>query len=340
MAFDKLQGAIIGLGSMGRRRIRCLEALGNFNLYGYDKQTSRMDDARNSSDISICSNLQEVFDNNLDFCIISVPPKDHIDIMSICLDNGIPFFVEASVISDGLEIISKKAKEKKLLAAPSCTLRYHPAIKEILKIVKSLEFGQISNFTLHSGQYLPDWHQYESVSNFYVSEKETGGAREIVPFELTWLTEVFGFPNKIAANFGKTIDIKGAQHIDDTYNILLNFGDFFGNLTVDVVSRLATRRLMINFKKAQLIWDWERPEIIIYTSSKLPGIKLPIEVSSAADGYNKNITEEMYINELHAFLLALTKNEKYPNTLDNDIKILNLLELSEKSSQLEKTITV
>ena len=66
--------------------------------------------------------------------------------------------------------------------------------KKIAEIIQNNQLGKISNFLYHSGQYLPDWHTYEDVSEYYVSNKETGGGREIVPFELTWLAELFGFP--------------------------------------------------------------------------------------------------------------------------------------------------
>ena len=42
-----------------------------------------------------------------------------------------------------------------------------------------------SGFVYHSGQYLPDWHPWESYKDFYVSNPATGARREIVPFELS-----------------------------------------------------------------------------------------------------------------------------------------------------------
>ena len=79
---------------------------------------------------------------------------------------------------------------------------FHPAIKDIKRIIQSGEFGNITNFSYHSGQYLPDWHPWEKVSEYYVSNRETGGGREIVPFELTWIADVIGFPKKVTGFFG------------------------------------------------------------------------------------------------------------------------------------------
>jgi hypothetical protein len=158
----------------------------------------------------------------------------------------------------------------------------------------------VSNVIYHCGQYLPDWHPNEPVSQFYVSKKETGGAREIVPFELTWMADLFGLP-KVIGKARKTIDIPGAETIDDTYNILLDWGKFLGVLTVDVVSRTPIRRLLINGSEKQCIYNLQ-------------------------DG----ISEEMYIQETKCFLDAVFNNGVFPNTLHDDIAVLKLLEQAEK----------
>src|SRR5436190_1017169 len=52
--------------------------------------------------------------------------------------------------------------------------------------------GRPLAFTHHVGQYLPDWHPWEDYRTFYVSRRATGAAREIVLFELNWLSSLFG----------------------------------------------------------------------------------------------------------------------------------------------------
>lgn len=42
-------------------------------------------------------------------------------------------------------------------------------------------------------------HPWENVNEFYVSNRVTGGAREIVPYELTWIVHILGVPNEIKA---------------------------------------------------------------------------------------------------------------------------------------------
>jgi hypothetical protein len=65
----------------------------------------------------------------------------------------------------------------------------------------------------------------------------------------------------------KTREIEGAGEIDDTYNILMDYGKFTINLVVDVVSRYATRRLLINGSDRQLFWNWDENAIKVYEPS-------------------------------------------------------------------------
>jgi predicted dehydrogenase len=324
---------VVGLGSMGKRRIRNLKANGVTNVFGFDLRPDRRSEVENTYQIPVFTDFETATaHNSYDAWIISVPPDVHHIYIKEALKLNIPSFIEASVVDTDMEMIINEARAKKILLAPSCTLFFHPAIKKIATIVAAKSLGKITNILYHSGQYLPDWHSYEKVSDYYVSKRETGGAREIVPFELTWLTMLFGFPERITGLYKKTINIEGAENIEDTYNLLLDYNDFILNLSVDVVSRCATRKLVINGEKGQLLWDWNENLIRLYNAETMNWNSVTYEISEAHSGYNKNITETMYNQEVEAFLNGVLNNGHYPNTLMNDHKVLKVLYAVEKSS--------
>jgi predicted dehydrogenase len=330
---------VIGLGSMGKRRIRNLQSLGYKNLIGFDLREDRKIEVRNKYFIKTVDTFEQAIELfQFEAFVISVPPDLHYYYLNKAIDLKIPAFVEASVVDTQMDEIIKKSKEKNIFIAPSCTLHFHPAIKKITEIIKTNELGHITNIIYHSGQYLPDWHTYENVKDFYVSKKETGGGREIVPFELTWITLLFGFPDRITGFFKKTIKIDGAEEIDDTYNILLDFGTMIFNLNVDVVSRFASRRLMINGDEKQLIWNWEDNLIKIFDPNEDKWNSIYYDTLSAEFGYNKNITEQMYIDEMNSFIKAIDNIGTYPNTLLHDHKVLKILYNVEKSCTSNKII--
>ena len=314
---------LIGLGSMGKRRIRCLKSLGHDNIIGFDVRADRRDEVKGKYGIEVTSDISTGAEYNIDTIIISTPPDKHNECIEFAVENRKPAFVEASVLLEGLEELNTLAKDRGVLIAPSCTMRFHPAIKDIKTIVSSRQYGKVTNFSYHSGQYLPDWHPWENVKDFYVGRKETGGCREIVPFELTWIVDLMGMPKKVGGFFGKTTDVGAA--VDDTYVLSLDFGEAFGNLTVDVTSRYATRSLILNMERGQIVWRWSENVLNVYDAVSQRWIPHYYPEGQTVEGYNKNIIENMYIEETNSFISAIEGKGTFPNSLDDDIEVLKLL---------------
>ena len=326
---------------MGKRRIRNLQALGIKNIFGFDTRADRVKEAFSLYKINCFTDFETALKHSAPKAIIiSLPPNIHHVYMKKAVELNIPFFVEASVVDTDMQELIVEVKNKNIFAAPSSTLYFHPAVKKIFQLVKSNYLGSISNITYHSGGYLPDWHTYEKVNEFYVSKKETGGAREIVPFELTWITKLFGFPKQLVSTVKKTIEIEGAPDIDDTYNSILDYENFTIMLTVDVVSRSAVRHLLINGSLRQLEWDWNANCVKVFHHDKQEWEVFEYETISAANGYNKNITEQMYVDEMSAFLKGIENPALYVNTLEEDHKVLKVLYLMEKSYAEKKFVEV
>jgi len=324
---------IMGLGSMGKRRIRNLLALGykSEQILGFDLRKDRTQEAKELYNVNTINELESIKWKEIDAVIISTPPDKHLVCMKIAADHKLPMFVEASVIVQGLEEFDEYTTKNKILVAPSCTFRFHPSIKLIKKIVHSKEFGKVTNYNYISGQYLRDWHPWEDIKDFYVSKRETSGSREIVPFELTWLIDVFGFPEEIASYNVKTYDF--GVDIDDTYISILKYPNFIGGLTVETVARQAVRQLIVNFENGQILWDWNTKKIRVFNAIEKRWIIYEEPLGKAMEGYHPNIVEEMYIEEMKSFIEGVQGKNVYPNTLKDDIKILKFLSLMESANK-------
>ena len=122
---------IIGLGSMGKRRIRNLQHLNADEIIGFDLREDRRKEAEEKYNIKIINILSGEIINGIDVIIVSTPPDKHNEYIKLAIENKKSAFVEASVILKGLEELNNVAKEKNVLIAPSCTMKFHPAIKEI-----------------------------------------------------------------------------------------------------------------------------------------------------------------------------------------------------------------
>lgn len=331
---------IVGLGSMGKRRIRCLRSLGvePSAIHGYDIRSERRQEAMNLYGVSTSDTFSGLMDGGGGdrALIISTPPNQHAEYMVFAATNGIPFFVEASVLGDGIEETIRLCAQNKVIGIPSATLLFHPGLEIVQRIYKSGALGRISNINMEFGQYLPDWHPYEPLSNFYASIPEVGGGRESVPFEFSFLAHLFGFPRRVCGFFRKTVDLPGAEKIDDTYQCLFDYGSFLASLNIDVVARTYSSSLVINGDKGQVRWDEKAGEVRFFRGDTNELEITPYDYESPNARYDN--TAAMYINETQAFITMLEGGATYPNTFEMDLKVLKVLYAVERSDRESRIV--
>lgn len=312
---------IVGLGSMGKRRIRNLRALSEAKIFGWDTRADRRQEAADSYGIEIISELDKF--NDFDALIISTPPDKHEEYIKFAIERKKPCLVELNILLGNLIELDRLAKVNKVLIAPSCTFKFHPCIMAIKNIVKSGIYGKIKNFNYHSGQYLPDWHPWENVDDFFVSKKQTSGCKELFSFELHWLNEIMGLPKEIFIYSQE--DSFSREKLDETCIVTMKFDNFIGILLIDVVSRFATRSLILNLEEAQIRWFREEA-VKIYIPSEKKWISYSDSIEKSNKNCEKNSFENMYVEEMRAFLKVVKGARNFPNSLEEDIEILKIVE--------------
>ena len=331
---------VIGLGSMGKRRVRNLIALGyQKNIAGFDPKEERTKEAKKYG-IKVYNNFEEaVSEWKPDAFLISTPPNLHMYYAFFAEKNNIHCFIEASVVdADKILELSRRIKNKHLVMAPSCTMRFYPAPIKIKELIKSGIIGKVLNFNYQTGQYLPDWHPWEKIEDFYVSNPDTGGCREIVPFELTWLNDIFGDAEPLACVRKKLTDMNA--DIEDIYHCLLEYpNNVLGSMTVEVISRpKATREIRIIGSKGEIAYSADNNTLKYINTEMNDWESISFDTGTVEEGYIN--PEEPYINEVKAYIDAINKVQEYPNTLEDDYKILQTLykleEISEGKNDLSR----
>ena len=312
---------VIGLGSMGKRRVRNLLANGVKNVIGFDTRPDRRAEASSNYSIKVADSLEAAWDAKPDAAVISLPPHLHVEAEMDSATRGVPFFVEAGVLLDGMDELIERVEQKRVIAMASCTMRYFPGPRLIKRVAADGSLGKPLVWQYQSGQYLPDWHPWEPISDYYVSRRDTGGCREIVPFELTWLVDVFGNVEAIQGSHSKVSSLDA--DIDDLYTAeIIHDTGVRGQLMVDVISRPPVRGFRLTCDEGTLEWDG-----IANTArtSRLGGEwkNEELQTGHAQKGYIN--PEEPYIAEIADFLSAVRGERPPANTLREDREILRAL---------------
>jgi hypothetical protein len=303
---------IIGAGSMGKRRARCIKALGYNDINMYDINYPENTSIDGVFFVSQNWKPETVFElGKYDAVIVSTPPLTKQIYIDLASKYNTPCFTEADVILyHGYYY-------------PSASMRFHPAIQKIKEIVDNGMLGKIYTFTHHCGNHIEDWHPGCDKKTYYAMKKETGGCKEIFPFELSWLSYLFGSPIDCTGFIDKKLNDQDIS-ADDVYAVCVKFQTCIGSILVDVLSRPAVRELSVIGSKGTLKWNWNDSFISIETAE---GLKIThgYDKGQAAEGYNANICEEMYQNELANWIAAIQGKEQYLFSREDEMAVMDML---------------
>src|SRR3989338_1435584 len=329
---------IVGLGSMGKRRIRNLLANGEKDIAGFDIRPDRLKEAQEKYGIKIIGDFKKISRQDFDAMLISASPEAHGDYIRFALKHKKHFFVEHPINDDGYKEILEN-KDLSIVKAPSCTMRFYTPIKMIKKILSEGKIGKILAFQYHMGQYLPDWHPWEDYRQVYFSKKETGACREMLPFELIWLNWVMASaPEEVSGIIAKVSDLD--MDADDIVLASLKYKNgMLGNVIIDVVSRKPVRTLRVLGTDGVLDWERFDHEIKIYDAGAKSTDVIPVPKGNPEKGYVNE--EEMYNGEIRAFLDAIEGRAEYPFSFEENLlnlKTLFALEKAFKSQKYQKIL--
>ena len=323
---------VVGLGSMGKRRIRLLGKIDNsIQIIGVDSNSERADSVSKELEIITALSIKEAVEKyNPSAGIVCTSPLSHQSIIEELLEYNLHVFTEINLVDNGYHLLIERANAKHLNLFLSSTFLYRKDIQYIIE--RTAQTGKPVSYLYHTGQYLPDWHPWESYKNFFVADKRTNGCREILTIELPWIIKCFGKIKKIHVIRTNTTNLD--LNYEDTYMIQIEHVDGnVGLLAVDVASRVARRSLELYNEDLQIFWDGRPDSLKEYNVDNNTIEKVETYDSVDKDNrYAANIIENAYEDELYAFINWIKNNDgsgvRY--TFEDDIDTLKWIDEIEK----------
>lgn len=208
--------------------------------------------------------------------------------------------------------------------AVAYNLRFMPAAKVVREIIRSGKLGKITTVFSEVGQYLPDWRPKCDYRKGVSARKKLGGGSLLeLSHELDYLNWFFGPFAQVCSvmRSSQLLDID----VEDTVDAILeNKSGIIFHLHLDFLQRNASRSCRAVGENGTLIWNLMSNEVIIQESS------LKSHVLFSDSGYDRN---EMYVEQLRAFVDFVESKGSFDSTLDSSIEVMRLVEairLSEK----------
>lgn len=324
---------VIGLGSMGKRRIRLLKQYivnhallkDDWEIVGVDRMESRRQECQNTYEIKVYGSLNEALTNHiLGAVVISTSPASHASIITECLQAGLHVFTEINLMKTDYDKNIKLAEKQEKVLFLSAMFLYRKEIEFIKKRLNSISFK--GTYQHHTGQYLPDWHPWESYKDYFISDAKTNGCREILAVELPWIIDTFGAVKSFHSMHKKVtkLDID----YDDSYQILLEHeSGVMGTLMVDVVTPKVTRKIEMWQEDFCLSWAGTPESLMEYDADQKSMVAISVyDNFDHEKGYNPSIVEDAYYEELVNFFEVINKENVPRYTFEKDAEILDLID--------------
>lgn len=317
---------VIGLGSMGKRRIRLLKQLAQAEvIVGVDLSEERRLAAEDEFGIKTFDKLEMATGQSAyDCAFICTAPLTHGELIAKCLEGKMHIFSELNLVSDGYVENLERARQNECVLFLSSTMLYRKETEKIRALVQGADCAL--SYSYHIGQYLPDWHPWECYQSFFVNEVRSNGCREIFAIELPWLMSAFGNIQDFHVVKGKMSKLE--INYPDTYQLLITHENGHrGTLMVDVVSRKAVRNLEVYGEQLHLMWDGspEGLSLYDYASKMTQKVDLYDQVERQA-GYSNFVVENAYLREIELFFKAINERIMPTYTFETDLAVLELID--------------
>jgi len=244
---------IIGFGSIGKRHFEILNGLDI--ILRVDVVTKQ--DIHNKSgfvykELSLVKDLMRY-----DYFIIATETFKHYQQLEYIssIVHGKKILVEKPLFDKNYKNI-----ESANYVFVAYNLRFHPVLESIKKII---EKESVYYVNVISGQYLPSWRLGQDYRKSYSADIEKGGGvlRDL-SHELDYLIWLFGDINKINSINTRISDLEISS--DDIFTAIgVTESKVIVNVTVDYISKIPLRNLVIHTKDITIMADIVNSKIII-----------------------------------------------------------------------------
>lgn len=247
---------IVGLGSIGRRHLRNLMALGEDDilLVRTGRATLPDDDL---SGFPVEMDLQAALSQHPGAVIVSNPTALHLDIAIRAAEAGCHLLIEKPVSHNMERIDDLKAGVArgggKVLVG--FQFRFHPGLRQMARLMAEGAIGRPLAVRASWGEYLPGWHPWEDYRQGYSARSDLGGGVVLtLCHPMDYLRWLLGDLDALWAFEGMLGDLE--LSVEDTAEIGLRFcSGVLGSLHLSYNQRPTTHRLEIFGTQGTLRWD-------------------------------------------------------------------------------------
>ena len=308
---------IAGYGSVGRRHMRNLLALGEKDILFYRTCHSTLpEDELNGFVVE--TNLSKALAHRPDAVIIANPTAAHLDVAIPAAEQGSHILIEKPISHnlDRMDDLKNAAAKNGSQILVGFQFRFHPGLIKIRDVLIRNEIGRPIFARAHWGEYLPDWHPWEDYRKSYSARADLGGGVALtLSHPLDYLRWLMGDAEVLWSAGQKASDLE--IEVEDLAEFALKFANgAFGSVHLDYFQQPTAHTLEILCAGGSISWDNADGAARVYSSANHEWSVFP-----PPDGFDRNV---MFLDELRHFIQVIQGQAVPVCKLEDGIKAIQL----------------
>jgi predicted dehydrogenase len=321
---------VVGCGSIGRRHIGNLKSLGAGEILAFDVVPQSLEVVKQSG-IMTYGDLSEALDQKPDAVIVCTPPNSHLKVAAQTIEAGAHAFIEKP-ISDSLEgarELLAKAEKKKLRMAVGYNLRFSKGVSLAKELIGKGRIGKVLSARIQFGQYLPDWRPTQDYRKSYTAKKAEGGGIILDgSHEIDYARWLLGEFSDVTCVSGRVSNLE--VETEDLAEITLRSkAGAVAQIHLDFIRRDYSRGCEIIGETGTIAWDYNKA-VRVYDAAA----KSWETLDASAD------PNDMYIEEMKAFIASLSGKTSQLATAEDGIKALEIALAAKKAAETGKKVAL
>jgi predicted dehydrogenase len=309
---------IAGFGSIGRRHLRNLLALGVRDIVLYRTHHSTLPDGEFAG-FPVETDLDKALAGGVEAVIVANPTSLHLEVAIPAARAGCHLLIEKPLSNtlDGVQKLQQTINDSGSRLLVGYQYRFHPGLQRIDQLLRHGAIGKPISAHAHWGEYLPAWHPWEDYRRGYSARQDLGGGVVLTlshPIDyLRWLLGEVREVWALTAQSGE-LDLAG---VEDVAEIGLRFqNECLGSIHLDYLQRPPSHVLEIIGSLGTLRWDDGNGKASLYRSDTSAWEHFPLSV-----GFERN---HLFLAEMRHFLDVARGAAQPLCTLEDGIAALRI----------------
>ena len=323
---------IAGLGSIGRRHMRNLVALGEKDIVLLRTHLSSLPEEEIAGypvEADLATALEK---HRPDAVIVANPTSLHLDVAIQAAEAGCAILLEKPISSsmDGLDRLQSAMGKSSSKVLVAFQFRFHPSLLCARKLITDKAIGRIISAHVHFGEFLPAWHPWEDYRTGYAARADLGGGVLLTQcHSLDYLPWLVGPVEAVWGMVAKLSDLD--VNVDDTAEIGTLFsGGAVGSLHLDYNQQPPSHRFQLIGTNGTIQCDFADGSVQLYRAENRQWEAYPLP-----EGWERNM---MFMEEMRHFIRVVRGEAEPTCTLEDGIRVMRLIEAVRQSQEAGRLI--